>query len=200
MSVRRLAAEQPASFEFTQENMAWARKQISKYPEGREASAIIPLLWEAQKQNGGWLSEPAMRYVADMLNVAYIRAYEVATFYTMFNLAPVGKHLIQVCTTTPCWLRGSDEVVAVCKKRIHEKQQTVSADGAFSWMEVECLGACVNAPVVQVGDDFYEDLDAKSTEKLLDNLAAGSEPKTGSQIGRQTSAPEGGPTTLTEVG
>lgn len=200
MSVRRLAAEQPASFAFTPENMAWARKQISKYPEGREASAIIPLLWEAQKQNGGWLSEPAMRYVADMLNVAYIRAYEVATFYTMFNLAPVGKHLIQVCTTTPCWLRGSDEVVAVCKKRIHEKQQTVSADGAFSWMEVECLGACVNAPVVQVGDDFYEDLDAKSTEKLLDNLAAGSEPKTGSQIGRQTSAPEGGPTTLTEVG
>lgn len=200
MSVRRLAAEQPDSFEFSQENIEWARKQIAKYPEGREASAIIPLLWQAQKQNGGWLSEPAMRYIADMLNVAYIRAYEVATFYTMFNLAPVGKHLVQVCTTTPCWLRGSDEVVAVCKRRIHEKQQTVSADGTFSWMEVECLGACVNAPIVQVGDDFYEDLDAKSTEQLLDNLAAGNEPKTGSQIGRQTSAPEGGPTTLTEIG
>ena len=124
----------------------------------------------------------------------------MATFYTMFNLSPVGKHLIQVCTTTPCWLRGSDEVVAVCKRRIHEKQQTVSADGTFSWMEVECLGACVNAPVMQVGDDFYEDLDGKSTESLLDNLAAGGEPKTGSQIGRQTSAPEGGPTTLTEIG
>jgi len=200
MSVRRLAAEQPDSFEFSQENIEWARKQIAKYPEGREASAIIPLLWQAQKQNGGWLSEPAMRYIADMLNVAYIRAYEVATFYTMFNLAPVGKHLVQVCTTTPCWLRGSDDVVAVCKRRIHEKQQTVSADGTFSWMEVECLGACVNAPIVQVGDDFYEDLDAKSTEQLLDNLAAGNEPKTGSQIGRQTSAPEGGPTTLTEIG
>ena len=199
MSLRRLAPEQPKSFAFTPENQAWAELQIKKYPEGRQASAVLPILWRAQEQNGGHVTEPMVRVVAEMLGLSTIRVLEIATFYTMFNLKPVGKHLIQVCTTTPCWLRGSDAVLAACKKQIHPHSETVSNDGKFSWMEVECLGACVNAPVVQIGDDFYEDLDGARMEAILNDLRLGRKPKPGSQIGRQTSAPEGGPKTLTEV-
>jgi NADH-quinone oxidoreductase subunit E len=198
MSLRRLAPEQPASFAFTPENKAWAEKQIKKYPEGRQASAIVPLLWRAQEQNGGHVTEPMIRVIGEMLGLSSIRVLEIATFYTMFNLKPVGGHLLQVCTTTPCWLRGSDAVVAACRKHIHPHAETVSDDGKFSWMEVECLGACVNAPVVQIGDDFYEDLDGPRTEALINDLRTGRKSKPGSQIGRQTSAPDGGPQTLTD--
>jgi NADH-quinone oxidoreductase subunit E len=198
MSLRRLAPDQPASFAFTPENLAWAQKQMKKYPDGRQASAVVPLLWRAQEQNGGHVTEPMIRVIAEMIGVSPIRVLEIATFYTMFNLKPVGQHLLQVCTTTPCWLRGSDAVVAACKKHIHPNAETVSADGKLSWMEVECLGACVNAPVVQIGDDFYEDVDGPRTEAIINDLRAGRKPKPGSQIGRQTSAPEGGSQTLTD--
>lgn len=195
MAVRRLAAEQPKSFSFDTKNEEWAKKQIAKYPEGRQASAVIPLLWQAQKQAGGWLPEAAIRHVADLLGMAHIRVLEVATFYTMFNLEPVGEHFIQVCGTTPCALRGAEGLIKVCKKRIGE-QREVSKDGKFSWLEVECLGACVNAPMVQINDDYYEDLTPELLEKLMDDLAAGKGVKVGPQIERQYSAPAGGLTTL----
>lgn len=200
MSVRRLAPpdQQPREFSFTKENFDWAKKKIANYPEGRERSAIIPLLWRAQEQHDGWLPEAAMRYVADMLGVAYIRALEVATFYTMFNLVPVGKTHVQFCGTTPCLLRGGEAIKKVCKARIGEEGH-VTADGRFSWVEVECLGACVNAPVVQIGSDFYEDLTPETFNKILDQFAAGKTPKPGPQIDRQLSAPVGGPTTLKTV-
>jgi NADH-quinone oxidoreductase subunit E len=195
MSVRRLHENQPDSFAFTQENMDWAATQIAKYPEGRQASAILPLLWQAQKQGGGWLSEPAIRCVADMLGMAYIRALEVATFYSMFNLSPVGEFFVQLCGTTQCWLRGADDLKAVCRRQIGEPGD-VSGDGKLSWIEVECLGACVNAPMVQINDDFYEDLTADTFERLLEDLRHGRDVVTGPQNGRQASAPEGGPTVL----
>ena len=195
MSVRRLHENQPDSFAFTQENMDWAATQIAKYPEGRQASAILPLLWQAQKQGEGWLSEPAIRCVADMLGMAYIRALEVATFYSMFNLSPVGKFFIQLCGTTPCWLRGADDLKAVCRRQIGEPGD-ISGDGKLSWIEVECLGACVNAPMVQINDDFYEDLTADTFERLLEDLRHGRDVVTGPQNGRQASAPDGGPTVL----
>ena len=199
MSLRRLSPDQPTSFAFTPENLAWAQKQTKKYPDGRQASAVVPLLWRAQEQNAGHVTEPMMRVIGEMLGLSPIRVLEIATFYTMFNLKPVGQNLLQVCTTTPCWLRGSDAVVAACKKHIHPHAETVSADGKLSWMEVECLGACVNAPVVQIADDFYEDLDGPRTEAMINDLRAGRKPKPGSAIGRQTSAPEGGPQTLTDT-
>ena len=199
MSVRRLAPPelQPKEFSFSKENLAWAKDQVKKYPEGRQQSAIIPLLWRAQEQTGGWLPETAIRYVADFLGMAHIRALEVATFYTMFNLSPVGKFHVQLCGTTPCRLRGADDLEKVCKKRIGE-QGEVTADGKFSWVEVECLGACVNAPMVQINADYYEDLDAKSFGTVLDAMAAGKKVKPGPQIDRQLSAPVGGATTLTD--
>jgi NADH-quinone oxidoreductase subunit E len=199
MSVRRLAEPgvQPKDFAFTPENLTWAKAQIAKYPEGRQASAVISLLWRAQDQCGGWLPEASIRHVADMLDMAHIRVLEVATFYTMFNLAPVGKVHVQLCGTTPCRLRGADDLEKVCRSRIGD-QMHVTADGKFSWVEVECLGACVNAPMIQVGADFYEDLDAGKLNKLLDEFAAGRTPKPGPQIDRQFSAPVGGPTTLTD--
>jgi NADH-quinone oxidoreductase subunit E len=197
MSVRRLAPadQQPKKFVFTANNLDWAKQQIAKYPDGRQASAVIPLLWRAQEQAGGWLPQKAIEYVADLLNMPQIRVLEVATFYTMFNLEPVGKFNVQLCGTTPCVLRGADELKKVCHRKIGD-QHHVSGDGNFSWVEVECLGACVNAPMVQINYDFYEDLTAESLEKILDDLAAGKEPKTGTQIDRQFSAPVGGPTTL----
>ncbi len=200
MSVRRLAPPevQPKEFSFSKENLVWAKEQVKKYPEGRQASAIIPLMWRAQEQAGGWLPEVAIRYVADLLGLAHIRALEVATFYTMFNLSPVGKFHVQLCGTTPCRLRGADDLEKICRKRIGE-QGEMTADGKFSWVEVECLGACVNAPMVQISADFYEDLDAKSFGKILDQLAAGKTPKPGPQVKRQLSAPVGGPTTLTDL-
>ncbi len=202
MSVRRLAPKeiQPASFAFSGENLAWAHKQIAQYPQGRQASAVIAIMWRAQEQEGGWLSEAAIRNVADMLDMPYIRALEVATFYTMFQLQPVGKKAhVQVCGTTPCMLRGAGDLIAVCKSRIHHDAFHLSADNDFSWEEVECLGACVNAPMVMIWKDTYEDLTADSLGKLLDGFAAGSPPKPGPQDGRQFAAPAGGPTTLKNV-
>ena len=168
---------------------------MTKYPEGRQASAIIPLLWRAQAQSGGWLPEAAIRHVADLLGLAPIRGLEVATFYTMFNLEPVGRHYVQLCGTTPCVLRGAEALKEVCRRRIGEERH-VTLDGNFSWIEVECLGACVNAPMVQIGVDYYEDLTPETFEKVLDELAAGRTPKPGPQVDRQLSAPVGGPTTL----
>ena len=191
--------QQPDTFEFTPENVERARAHIAKYPPGREASAVLPLLDLAQRQMGGWVPRAAMDYVAGLLGVAPIRVYEVATFYTMFNLRPVGRYLLQVCTTTPCWLRGSDAVVAACEKKLGIGIGGKTEDGLFSMIEVECLGACVNAPILQVNDDFYEDLDGPATEALIDALRAGSPPPPGSVIGRHGSAPVGGKTTLTEV-
>jgi NADH-quinone oxidoreductase E subunit len=188
--------EQPASFEFTPDYLARAKAFIAKYPHGRQASAVLPLLDLAQRQMGGWLPRAAMDYVAGLLGMAPIRVYEVATFYSMFKLRPVGKHLVQVCTTTPCWLRGSDEVVEACRKKLGIGIGETTPDGQFTLDEVECLGACVNAPVVQIGDDFYEDLDGPSAEALIEALKRGEKPVPGSVIGRQGSAPVTGPTTL----
>ena len=196
MSVRRLDAEQPESFAFDADNGRWAQEQIGRYPEGKQASAVIPLLWRAQEQNEGWLPEPAIRHVAELLDMAYIRVYEIATFYTMFNLSPVGTYFVQLCGTTPCMLRGSDDLKAVCRKVIGEPGH-VTEDGLFSWIEVECLGACVNAPMVQINKDYFEDLTGVSFEALLADLRAGREVAPGPQVDRQFSCPIGGPTTLT---
>ncbi|GGB60588.1 hypothetical protein GCM10011316_35770 [Roseibium aquae] len=200
MAVRRLAAEQPESFAFTEENLVWAKKLIDRYPEGRQASAVIPLLWRAQEQHDGWVCEPAIRYVADLLEMPYIRVMEVATFYTMFQLQPVGKKAhIQVCGTTPCMLRGAGDLIKVCKSRIAKHMHELSDDGLFSWEEVECLGACVNAPMVQIFKDTYEDLTEESFNRLLDDIEAGREVTPGPQNGRRFAMPEGGATTLTEI-
>jgi NADH-quinone oxidoreductase subunit E len=197
MSVRRLAEKQPASFAFTPDNLSWARAQIAKYPEGRQQSAVIPILWRAQEQCGGWLPQKAIEATADLLGMARIRVLEVATFYTMFNLAPVGRFHVQLCGTTPCMLRGSEELKKVCRRMIGEENH-VTADGAFSWIEVECLGACVNAPMVQINADYFEDLTPESLTRIINDLSAGRKPKPGPQIDRINSAPIGGPTTLTD--
>jgi NADH-quinone oxidoreductase E subunit len=193
------AFEQPASFEFTAENLERARVHIAKYPPGRQQSAVLPLLDLAQRQSGGWLPRAAMDYVAEMLGMPRIRVYEVATFYTMLNLRPVGRYLLQVCTTTPCWLRGSDAVVAACEKKLGIGMGGTTEDGMFTLVEVECVGACVNAPILQVNDDFYEDLDGPATEALLDTSRGGAPPPAGSVIGRHGSASIKGKTTLTEA-
>jgi NADH-quinone oxidoreductase subunit E len=199
MAVRRLAEVQPESFAFSPDNRAWADRQIAKFPEGRQASAVISLLWRAQEQEG-WVTKPAIEQVAEILGMPTIRVLEVATFYTMFHLQPVGaKAHVQVCGTTPCMLAGSDAIFAVCRRRIHDEPHRLSADGAFSWEEVECLGACVNAPMVQVGKDTYEDLRPESFEALLDAFARGETPPPGPQNGRQYSMPATGQTTLTEI-
>ena len=190
---------QPTHFAFTPENLETAKRIIAKYPPGRQASAVLPLLDLAQRQHENWLPRAAMDHVAQLLDMAPIRVYEVATFYSMFNLRPVGKHFFQICTTTPCWLRGSDEVVEACRKKLGIGIGETTPDGQFSLTEVECLGACVNAPIIQVNDDFYEDLDGPSTERLLDALRRGEPPPIGTQIERQTSAPVGGKTTLQNV-
>jgi NADH-quinone oxidoreductase E subunit len=186
------------AFNFDADNKALTKTVIAKYPQGRQASAVLPLLDLAQRQNDGWLSRPAMDHVAEVLDMAPIRVYEVATFYSMFNLKPVGKHHVQVCTTTPCWLRGSDEILAACKKRLGVEPGETTTDGNFTLDEVECLAACVNAPMIQIGDDYYEDLDAESVTKILDDLAEGKAPTPGPQVKRQTSAPVTGAKTLTE--
>jgi NADH-quinone oxidoreductase E subunit len=190
--------EQPASFSFTPHRLEIAKSIIAKYPPGRQASAVIPLLYLVQEQNDNWVPRAGMDEVARLLDMAPIRVYEVATFYTMFNLRPLGRWHLQICTTTPCWLRGSDEVVAACRRKLGIDVNGTTADGLFTMTEVECLGACVNAPVIQINNgDFYEDLDAASTERLLDALAKGEHPPIGPQIDRQLSAPVGGKTTLT---
>src|SRR5580700_3358662 len=195
MAPRRLAEDQPASFAFTADNLAWAKDRIAKYPPGRQASAVISLLWRAQEQAGGWLPQKAIEHVAELLGMAKIRVLEVATFYTMFNLSPVGKFHVQLCGTTPCVLRGADELKKVCRKMIGD-QDHVTNDGLFSWTEVECLGACVNAPMVQINYDYYEDLTADSFSRILNDMSVGKTPKPGPQIDRLNSAPIGGQTTL----
>jgi NADH-quinone oxidoreductase subunit E len=199
MAPRRLAPIeiQPKEFAFTAENLAWAKRQIARYPEGRQASAVISLLWRAQEQAGGWVPRKAIEHVAAMLGMPFIRVLEVATFYTMFNLEPVGRHYVQLCGTTPCMLRGANELKKVCHEKIGE-QGHVTADGKFSWIEVECLGACVNAPMAQINYDTYEDLTPERFAAILNDLAAGRPVKPGPQIDRQFSAPVGGPTTLTD--
>ncbi len=202
MSVRRLHSIQPeAGFAFNAENLAWARQTIAKYPAGKQASAVIPLLWRAQEQNDNWVSKPVIESIADMLGLSYIRVLEVATFYTMFQLAPVGRKAhIQVCGTTPCMLRGAEDLKKVCQHKIHHEPHHLSDDGEFSWEEVECLGACVNAPMVQIFKDTYEDLTPASLGKLIDDLAAGKKVKVGPQIDRHMAAPEGGALTLIDPG
>ncbi|SEW10403.1 NADH dehydrogenase subunit E [Aliiroseovarius sediminilitoris] len=196
--LRRLYHEQPESFAFTPANQAWAEAQITKYPEGRQASAVIPLLWRAQEQEG-WLTKPAIEHIADMLGMADIRVLEVASFYFMFQLQPVGSVAhIQICGTTSCMICGAEDLIAVCREKIADKPHVVSADGKFSWEEVECLGACTNAPMAQIGKDYYEDLTAESLGKLLDDLAAGKVPVPGPQNGRYASEPLAGLTSLKE--
>jgi NADH-quinone oxidoreductase subunit E len=199
MSLRRLAPPeiQPAAFAFSAQNDARVAKEISKYPPGRQASAVISALWIGQEQEG-WVTHPMIEAVGKRLDMAFIRVLEVATFYTMFNLVPVGKFHLQVCTTPPCTLRGSDDVMAACKKHIGAAQMTPTADGMLSWTEVECIGACTNAPVFQVHKDFYEDLDAETTVRLIEAFRRGETPKPGPQHGRIGSEPAGGPTTLTD--
>lgn len=198
MAVRRLAEVQPESFAFTPENQAWAEKQIAKYPPGRQASAVMALLRRAQAQHDGWVTRKAIETVARMLDMPDIRVLEIATFYSMYNLAPVGKYFIQMCGTTPCMLRGSDGIKAVLEQRVGAQQQ-VTPDGLFSWLEVECLGACCNAPMVQINDTYYEDLTPESFDKLLSDLAAGRPVRPGSQTGRLTSEPADGLTSLTSL-
>ena len=187
--LRRLSSEQPENFKFSKVNLAWAKEQLKKYPKGREASAVIPLLWKAQEQEG-WLSKPAIEFVADFLKMPRIRVLEVATFYFMFHLKPVGRKAhVQVCGTTPCMLRGSEDLLNVCKEKINENQFCLSPDGSMSWEEVECIGACVNAPVVQIGSDYYEDLEKVSFEELLNSIIEDKTVTPGSSVGRFSSEP-----------
>lgn len=190
--------QQPKTFAFTPDNLARAQKVIDKYPVGRQASAVLPLLEMAQRQSGNWLPLVAMDAVAAMLEMPPIRVYEVANFYTMFNMKPVGENFVQVCTTTPCWLRGSDEIVHTCKSKLGIGMNETTADGKFTLVEVECMGACVNAPMVQINDDYYEDLTPEGMGKVLDALARGEKPEAGSQTGRRGSCAQNGPTSLTE--
>ena len=197
--LRRLYPQQPAAFEFTPANLEWAQAQITKYPVGRQASAIIPLLFRAQEQEG-WLSKPAIEYIADMLGMPYIRALEVATFYFMFQLQPVGSVAhFQICVTTSCMICGAEDLIGVCKSKIAPEPHMLSADGKFSWEEVECLGACANAPMMQVGKDYYEDLTEAKLAGIIDDMAAGKVPQPGSQMGRFSSEPAGGLTSCTET-
>ncbi len=194
--LRRLHPEQPESFAFTPANQDWAKAQITKYPEGRQASAIIPLLWRAQEQEG-WLSRPAIEHVAEMLDLAYIRALEVATFYFMFQLQPVGSVAhIQICGTTSCMICGAEDLIAVCKEKIAKQPHQISADGKFSWEEVECLGACANAPMAQIGKDYYEDLTVERMGEIIDQLGEGNVPTPGPQNGRYAAEPLSGLTSL----
>ncbi len=191
---------QPKTFSFDDKNTSKAQAIIAKYPEGRQASAVLPLLDLAQRQNGGWLPAAAIEYVAEMLRMPSIRVWEVASFYTMFYLRPTGRYRVHVCTTTPCWLRGSDEITSTCERVLGLKFGQTSEDGQFSLHEVECAGACVNAPVVQINDDYYEDLTPETMERILDSLKRDEVPKAGSQSGRTHSAPAGGLTTLRDQG
>ena len=199
MSLRRPAKEQPEKFEFNSSSMDEAKKIISKYPEGKQQSAVMALLFIAQKQNDNWIPLVAMKYIAKILDMPYIKVYEVATFYTMYNLSPVGKYFVQVCTTTPCMIRGANSLVEACKEKISEKENELSNDKNCSWMEVECLGACVNAPMMQINDDYYEDLDKAKTLEIFDKILKGETPKPGSYRGRLNTEPENNRKTLMDV-
>ena len=190
MSLKRPAKEQPEDFKFNSSSLEAANKIISKYPEGKQKSAVMALLYIAQKQNNNWIPLAAIKYVSKYLSMPYISVYEVATFYSMYNLSPVGKYFIQVCTTTPCLIRGADKIVKVCKQKISEKENQISKNGECSWTEVECLGACVNAPMMQINNDYYEDLDEKSTTKIIDSIFKDNILKPGSYRGRKNTSPE----------
>ena len=190
MSLRKPSKEQPENFEFNTFSLEAAKNIVAKYPEGKQQSAVMALLYIAQRQNNNWIPLAAMKYIAKFLEMPYIKVYEVATFYTMYNLAPVGKHFIQVCTTTPCLLRGADKIVKLCKENISPNENEISKKGNCSWMEVECLGACVSAPMVQINDDYYEDLDEKSTKEILISLINDKPLKPGSYRGRKNTSPE----------
>jgi len=192
MAKKKEIIEEKVAFQFSKENLKKAKEYIAKYPKGKQRSALMPLLWLAQKQNDNWLPQDALDYLADMLELPPIKVYEVATFYTMYNLQPVGKSHIQVCRTTPCWLRGSDDITNLCKKKLGIGVGETTKDGNFSLIEVECLGACVNAPMIQINDDYFEDLSSEAMEKIIDDLVEGNKVKIGSQTGRQCSAPAEG--------
>ena len=196
MISKQNTSEQPKEFNFTPENIKVAKAEIAKYPKGWQESAVMPLLDLAQRQNNGWLPLAAMETVSEMLSMPAIRVYEVATFYTMYNLEPIGKYHVQVCTNLPCWLRGSDSILSTCKESLAIEIGKTSDDRLFTLSEVECLGACANAPMIQIGDDYYEDLDVKTTNSILEALKKGNSPKSGSQIGRKRSEPADGLTTL----
>ena len=199
MSLKRISKDQPEKFEFNDKNIELAKKMINNYPEGKQQSAVMSLLYLAQRQNNNWIPLAAMKYIAKFLNMPYIRVYEVATFYSMYNLSPVGKFFYQVCTTTPCMLRGAYKLVDVCKKKISNKENEISSDGNSSWMEVECLGACINAPMIQINDEYYEDLDEKKLENIIEETMKGKTPKPGSYRGRVNSEPENNRTTLVGI-
>ena len=199
MSLKKISKDQPSVFEFNEENLKYAKKLINKYPEGKQQSAVMPLLYLAQKQNDNWIPLVAMKYIAKFLNMPYIKVYEVATFYTMFNLSPVGKYFLQICTTTPCMIRGAYDIVNVCKEKISDKEKQLSKDKICSWMEVECLGACINAPMMQINDDYYEDLDRDKTEKIINQILNGEKLIPGSYRGRKNSEPENNRKTLLNI-
>ena len=190
MSLKKVHQDQPKDFKFNSENLKKVEEILKRYPVANKKSAVMPLLYLAQRQNDNWISLAAMKYIANYLSIPYISVYEVATFYTMYNLAPVGKHFIQVCTTTPCLIRGADKIVKLCKEKISPNENEISKQGNCSWMEVECLGACVSAPMVQINNDYYEDLDEKSTKEILESLIKGKPLKPGSYRGRKNTAPE----------
>jgi NADH-quinone oxidoreductase subunit E len=199
MSLRRPAKNQPESFEFSPSSLQAANQIISNYPKDKQQSAVMALLYIAQKQNDNWIPLAAMKYIGKFLDMPYIKVYEVATFYSMYNLAPVGKHFVQVCTTTPCMIRGAYKLVEACKEKISENETELSSDKSCSWMEVECLGACVNAPMMQINDDYYEDLDKDKTLKILDKILKGEKPKPGSYRGRTNNEPENNRKTLMDL-
>ena len=190
MSIKKISKKQPDSFKFNERNLEIAKKIIFNYPEGKQQSAVMALLYIAQRQNDNWIPLAAMKYIAKFLNMPYIKVYEVATFYSMYNLSPVGKYFFQICTTTPCMLRGAYDLVDVCKKRISKNENKISQDGNTSWIEVECLGACVNAPMIQINEDYFEDLNAKKLEKIIDQIKKNEIPKPGSYRGRINTEPE----------
>ena len=199
MSIKKISKEQPSSFEFNKKNLEEAQKIIKNYPEGKQQSAVMPLLYLAQKQNDNWIPLAAMKYIAKFINMPYIKVYEVATFYTMYNLSPVGKYFFQICTTTPCMIRGAYDIVNTCKKKISDKENQLSKDKTCSWIEVECLGACINAPMMQINDDYYEDLNIEKTEKIINQIQNGEKPITGSYRGRKNSEPENNRKTLLNI-
>ena len=199
MTLRRIAKEQPENFEFTSESLAEAKKIIDKYPKGKQQSAVMSLLYIAQKQHDNWIPLSAMKYIGKLLEMPYVKVYEVATFYTMYNLSPVGKHFVQVCTTTPCMIRGAYKIVEACKEKISENENEFVKEKNCSWMEVECLGACVNAPMMQINDDYYEDLDKEKTSEILDKILNGETPKPGSYRGRINNEPENNRKTLMDL-
>ena len=190
MSIKKISKEQPESFEFDNKNLETANKIISNYPDGKQQSAVMALLYLAQRQNDNWIPLVAMKYIAKFLDMPYIKVYEVATFYTMYNLTPVGKYFFQVCTTTPCMISGAYKLVDVCKKKLSERENQISENGKSSWTEVECLGACVNAPMIQINDSYFEDLDPEKLEKIIDQISKNESPKPGSYKGRLNSEPE----------